>query len=254
VRLTLAIIALVAAGCSLLSPAMNVGGRTFLSTAVAEDGVARQLVAGTTIRVTFGNDGNVGVNAGCNTMGGAFRIEGGVLHVTGAGMTEMACDPDLMAQDAWVFAFFGAEPTVSLSGSDLVLSSGGTVVRFLDREIAEPDAPLVGPTWTVVSVIAGGAVASVPQGVAATLTFRADGQVDVATGCNRGGGSFEVDGVTIRFGSLSLTKMACSGAAGELETAVLAVLGAGSVTFGIDATRLSLHAGDRGLDLATERF
>ena len=72
------------------------------------------------------------------------------------------------------------------SGDELVLEDGATVITLLDREVADPDLPLVGPVWTVTAIITGDAVSSVPEGVIATLVFTDDGLVMVNTGCNSG--------------------------------------------------------------------
>jgi hypothetical protein len=44
--------------------------------------------------------------------------------------------------------------------------------------------------------------------------------------------------------------MACDGAAGQMEAAVLAVIGADAVTASIDASTLTLSAGPNGLQLS----
>lgn len=225
-------------------------GRTFLSSGVTDKGAARLLVPGTSIRLTFSKDGQLGVNAGCNHMGGTYRIEGGVLRFEGGAMTEMGCDEPRHKQDDWVSGFLGSRPTVALSGNDLTLTAGDVVIRLLDREIADPDLPLVGPTWTVNSILAGDAVSSIPDGVVATLKFAADGRVDVQPGCNQGGGSYAIEGNRIRFTQIVLTKMACDGARGQMEAAVLAVLEADNLTFAIEAGSLTLQAGAQGLVLA----
>jgi heat shock protein HslJ len=243
------VLAAFAAGCSLIQP-FGIEGRTFLSTAVSDGGQARNLVAGTVIRLTFGSDGHLGASAGCNSFGATYRLDGAVLRIEGGAMTDMGCDPDRMAQDQWLFAFLGAGPAISLTGNDLMLRSGELVIRLVDREVAEPDLPLVGPTWTVVSIVSGDAVSSVPEGAIATLAFGADGHFQVNTGCNAGGGTYVVDGASLRFADLVTTKKACMGAAGALENAVRAVLGADSATVAIDASTLSLRAGNAGLDLS----
>jgi heat shock protein HslJ len=240
---------LLLAGCSGAAVA-PLDGRTFLSTRVTDKGVDRPLVPGTTIRLTFNKDGQLGVNAGCNHMGGSYRIDGGVLRFEGGAMTEMGCDEPRSKQDDWVFGFIGSRPAVALAGNDLTLTAGDVVIRLVDREIAEPDLPLVGPVWTVSSIVAGDAVSSIPEGVVATLTFDSGGRVAVHTGCNQGGGSYAVDGNRIRFVEIVLTKMACDGARGTMEAAVLAVLGAEALTYGIEAGSLSLQAGPQGLVLA----
>ncbi len=237
-------------GCtSAGASADSLAGRTFLSGAVTEGGVARTLVPGTQIRLSFGSDRNLGVSASCNSMGATYRVENGVLRTDRAAITEMGCDQDRMAQDDWVFAFMGSGPTVVLSGDSLTLARGNTVVVLIDKEVAEPDLPLVGPTWTVHSIIDGDAVSSTPDGVVTTLRFGSAGRVDVATGCNQGNGRFALDGATLRVSKLVLTKRACADPTRRIESAVLAVLGSGSISVRIDASDLTLMAGSSGLGL-----
>lgn len=253
-------VAVILAACAAASPSgsgspgapAGLDGRTFLSTRVTVAGADRPLVEGTQIRLTF-QDGRVGASGGCNTFGGTYLVSGARLFISGAGMTEMACDEDRMAQDEWLFAFLGSTPDIALDGDQLVLSSGDTVVTLLDREIADPDLPLTGTTWSVTSIINGGAVSSIPDTVQATLTFFADGTVQFATGCNTGGGRVEITDDTLRFSDLVMTEMACGGAAGEMETAVLRVLTAELVGYQIEAGSLTLMAGPFGLGLAGAR-
>jgi heat shock protein HslJ len=227
----------------------SLDGRRFLSTGATVNGVDRPLVPGTRITLGF-QAGHLSASAGCNTLGAAYSVESGRLRIGDAAQTEIGCDPDRQAQDEWLFGFLGSGVTVRLTGNDLVLEDGGTVIRLLDREIADPDLPLAGPTWTVVSIIDGDAVSSVPDGVVATLRFGADGRVAISTGCNEGGGSVTVSGATLRFVDVALTKRACQGPAGEIEQAVLAVLGGEEVAFTIEARSLELRAGPRGLHLS----
>jgi heat shock protein HslJ len=227
----------------------DLAGRTFLSTAVTQGGAPRALVPGTRLAITFSGESGISVNGGCNTMGGSYRLDGDVLRVDAGATTEIGCDAARQAQDEWLFAVIGSGPTATLDGNALALATGDTVIRLLDREIAEPDQPLVGPTWTVESTVAGDAVSSVPSGVVATLRFGADGRVAVATGCNEGGGTFALDGERIRFAQLAMTEMACSGPGGEMERAVVGVLGSSAVSYAIDASSLTLDAGGQGLVL-----
>jgi len=244
-------LAVALSGCSLLGgQAVSLEGRAFLSTVVTEGGAARALVAGTRIRISFNAGGQIGVSAGCNIMGGSYRLEGGILRFEGGSMTEMGCDPERHAQDDWVFEFLGSGPSVALSGNDLVLTSGAVVIQLIDREIAERDLALVGPTWTVTSIVNGDAVSSVPVGVVATLVFGAGERVAVSTGCNEGGSTYAVAGESMTFSDVALTKRACDGAAGQMEAAVLAVITADRVLFGVDAKMLSLRVAGGGLDLS----
>jgi heat shock protein HslJ len=246
-RLGIAAVVLgVIAGCASAAPDA-LGGRTFLSITVHGADGPRELVPGTRVAITFGDDGRLSVSAGCNTMGGSYRIDGGRLRVTGGATTEMGCEAPRQAQDEWLFAFIGSGPTATLQGDVLTMTSRDSTIRLLDREVAEQDRPLVGPTWRVESIVVGNAVSSVPGGVAATLQFMADGRVQIATGCNQAAGTYLIEGRTIRLGQLTMTEIACSGPQGETERAVMAVLGTGVVTYAIDAAGLTLDAGRQGL-------
>ena len=227
-------------------PPTGLDGRHFLSVSVTQDGEPRPLVPGTQIRLSFA-DGSVSAQAGCNIFGGSYSMDGDQLVVVGGGMTEMGCDPPRHAQDDWLFGFLGSRPTLQLSGSDLVLTSGSTVITLLDREVAEPDRQLVGPTWVLTSIIAGDAVMSVPLGVSPTIAFDDAGRVDLFPGCNSGGGQYAVDGDRLVFAELVMTDMACPGVAGQVEAQVISVLAADDIHYSIEADNLTLMAGDRGL-------
>ena len=234
--------------CSVGAPPAALDGRTFVSTAVTQGGEPFELVPDTEIRLTF-TDGNLSASAGCNTIGGTYRLDGGTLVFEGGGMTEMGCDPERHAQDDWLSELLGSRPSLSLAGNELGITAGDTVISLVDREIAEPDLPLIGPLWTVDSLFSGDAVSSLPDGAVATLQFADDGTLEINAGCNTGSGRYTVDGSTMSLGDVVLTDMACAGAGGELEEAVLRVLSAGDLDFSIDAGSLTIMAGDVGLGL-----
>ena len=225
-------------------------GRTFVSVSVVRDGADFPLVPNTQLRLSFPSGHQLGASAGCNSMFGNYQLDGNVLVVDQMGTTDMACNPPaLMAQETWFSQLLSSHPTLALDGDNLTVTSGSTVVKMLDREVAEPDAQLVGPKWVVESIITGETGSSVPQGATAWLQFGADGRVSMNTGCNSGGGPYTADASTITFGPLATTKMFCAGAGGELEQAVLAVLNAQTVDYSIDAQSLTLEAGAAGLQL-----
>jgi heat shock protein HslJ len=242
---------LVAAGCSGVGaiPAPQLDGRTFLSTGVTTNGAPYPLITSTRIRLAF-DDGRLVASAGCNTMGGQYRVQDGLLHVTDLATTDMGCDPERHAQDAWLAKVLGGRPAVRLNGNDLTLEQAGTVITMLDREIANPDLPLVGTRWTVDSIFAGDTVSTPPGKGTATLLFGPDGRVQVNTGCNTGGGPYTVDAArgTIAFGPIGITKKACVDETNELEAAVLMAID-GDATFSISGSALTLMDGSFGLQL-----
>jgi heat shock protein HslJ len=219
-------------------------GRTFLSTGVT----GRVLVPGSQVRLSF-EDGRVGASAGCNTMSGSYVVDGGRLAVDALATTEMACDPALMDQDTWLAGFLDGA-TVVLAGDQLTLARDGATLTLLDREVADPDRPLVGTRWVVDGLVSGDAVSSVPAGVVATLVF-SDGAVAVEAGCNSGGGTADIGETTVTFGPIALTEMACGADAMAVEQAVTAAL-AGTATYEIEADVLTLNAGGVGLLLRAE--
>jgi len=222
-------------------PRQGLDGRTFLSTAI--DG--RGLVAGSRVRLSFDN-GSIGASAGCNSMGGPYAVTDGVLRAPQLSTTEMACEPALMAQDQWLASLLNGA-ALTQDGDTLTLAKDGITLTLRDREVVDPDRPLVGTTWIVDGLVSRGTVSSVPAGVQAALTF-SDGQVAIETGCNSGKATAQVADGVIQFSAISLTEMACAGPAWELEEAVLAVLGP-RVGYTIEADVLTLDAGGPGLIL-----
>lgn len=226
---------------------VELDGRTFLSTAVTENGAAKELVADSRVRLSF-EEGRLSAHSGCNTMNGDYTIEDGALSVGPLMMTQMGCQDGLAEQDTWLSELLSDGPAVALDGDELVLTAGSTVLTLADRVVADPDRALVGE-WAVESLLSADAVSSVPSGAEATLTFEEGGNLLVAPGCNRGSGTFTEGEGTLTVGSVALTRMACEGPRGELEKAVLEVLNAGELTMSIEASQLTLTAGDLGLTL-----
>jgi heat shock protein HslJ len=69
---------------------------------------------------------------------------------------------------------------------------------------------IVGPVWQWQRTQLGSApvvVSAAPDRY--TLSFQEGGRVNVRADCNRGSGSYEVNGTQIRFGPIALTRMGC---------------------------------------------
>ena len=223
-------------------------GTEWLSTAVTEDGGDHPLVEGTQVRLGFA-EGQLSASAGCNSMGGAYRVDDGRLILTGGAMTEMGCDEPRHSQDVWLFGFVGSQPAIAQDGDKLTLTSGATVIAFLDAEVAEPDLPLTGTTWTVDTLIHGDAASSMPDDAVATLVFTDDGRVEMETGCGTGSATFEATASTLRIRDIGTTQGTCGVTGAQLESAVLPLLGAEELGYVIDAGSLTLMDGDQGLVL-----
>jgi heat shock protein HslJ len=207
-------------------------------------------VPGTTISVGFSDEG-FGFYAGCNSYFGPYTLCGDKLCIEGLGGTEIGCDAARSAQDAWLTEFFTSEPQMGLQGNTLTFVSAEATLVFLDRVVANPDRPLTGRIWTVDTIIDGGAASNVPVSDPATLEFREDGTLDVFSGCNDMGFTYEVVGAAITFSLVGSTRLACEGSAGALSAHVGQVL-TGTATYAIEAQRLTLMNGTLGLGAMTD--
>jgi heat shock protein HslJ len=214
--------------------------RAFIATTVTENGVPKAIVEGTRISVSFGTDGRISAYAGCNHLGGTGRIEAGTLIVTDLFMTEMGCPPDLATQDSWVADLLTSRPTLRLEGNELTLATATITMVLLDREVADPDRPLVGTAWTVTTVYEGDAASNSIHPVPATLTIdAATGSFTATTGCAGGElrGTATVAGSNVTF--VVSEEKPCLGGSNAVDEAVRATL-TGEVSFEIDADQLRL--------------
>jgi heat shock protein HslJ len=244
-----ALLVVAVSGCATANPGGSDGGslekRTFLSTSSKP----RSLLPGTRIWLSFPEKGQIAAQAGCNHLFGKLAFDADKLVVTEMGGTDMGCEQPRMEQDQWLTTFLTSRPTWKLNGDELTLTSGETQLKLLDRLVADPDRQLVGPKWTVESLLDGEGASSVPSGVIAVLSFSADGKVSGTTGCNLLNGDARVNGDKLTFGALMTTKRLCTEPAGPVEGHVLGVLD-GEVTWRIEADKLILtHPSGRGLQL-----
>lgn len=240
--LSLVLVATMVSACSFgsgASPAPSIDGKIYVSTDIQ----GAVLVPGSRIQLTF-NRGEVNAHAGCNSMGGRYTIAGDRFSATQLSSTAMGCEAPLMQQDQWL-ALFLNDAKIALAGDTLTLDNGQVRLTLLDREVANPDKPLVGTRWVLDSILDGDTVSSVPVGVTASMRI-VDGQLELEAGCNIGGGSVVVTADTLAFGPLMLTKRACQAGPASVEQAVTSTL-EGTVGYTINADLLTIDAGGPGL-------
>lgn len=206
-------------------------------------------VTGTTVSVSF-SDSGFGFNAGCNSFGGAMSLDGNTLRVGGLGSTNIGCDAARSAQDDWLAEFFLSGPALELNGNALSIENSEATLNFLDREVADPDRPLVGTPWSVTSLIMG-PVAQAGDFGQPSLQFASDGTLQVFTGCNAGGGQYTTSASSVTLSGMAYDDQACDDQLESMADAHMRqVLSDGSLLYSIDAASLTLMRGDQGL-LAT---
>lgn len=108
-------------------------GRSFVSTAVTDDGQPRALVTDTRIVLSFEERGVVRWNAGCNFFGAQSEITAESLLLTRIESTAIGCRDELREQEDWVAGLFGSDPGWQLSDDQLTLTSGATVIELEAR-------------------------------------------------------------------------------------------------------------------------
>jgi heat shock protein HslJ len=231
----------IGAGASPTDRPPSLDARTFISRSVS----GHQLVEGTEIRLTF-KDGNLGAQAGCNSLGAPYSLDGDriVTDGTGMSMTEIGCDPPRHDQDEWLSGFLTSKPTYKLAGDDLTLRSGDVTIELRDREVVEPDRPLVRTTWRVDTILSGDSASSVPEGGHVTLEFPSETTFRAtAKDCNTAEGTMTVARGTITFDEFTVTAIGCPSPWAE----TLKVLQAGETRYSIEADRLTIQADEDGI-------
>lgn len=223
--------------------------RTFL----LQQAKGYQPVAGTTVRLSFEN-AELRLNAGCNHLSGRFQLVGDTLVIRELSMTEMGCHEELQDQDTWFADFITGKPILKLDVNTLTLSAQDVVLTFLDRELADPDRPLVGPAWRVDTILSRGAATtyaiSLPMPI---LRFMADGTLQLDSGCGAGTGGFTSAPAQLTFRGVSLTESACADANLALMLdSLLNVMADGAATYSIEAARLTVQKGDAGFMATAE--
>jgi len=209
------------------------GTTTWQLTSGTVDGTALGLLGGHPITFRVDN-GQVGGTSACNSYGGAIIIENGVIVLGPVHMTEMWCgDETVMDLEAAYLAALARITGAALDADDLVLTGTDVELRFAAQP-EEPDAALIGPTWTLDTIIEG-EVASTPA-APATLVFAADGTVSGSTGCNSLFGDYDA---IAGFGPLGTTKMACEESIMAQEFLVTSILGP-NATLTIEGSLLTI--------------
>lgn len=201
----------------------DLAGRSFVVTELEDP--SREIVPGSTIRLEFTGD-SIAVQAGCNSIGGAYEVQGARLVVDQLGGTEMGCEQPLMAQDAWVTAFLSADPEVTLAGPELELATDSTTLLLSEKVVESP--PLEGTAWRLDSLVDGGgpdgAVASVPAGASDGALTIDGGILRMTYGCTTITAPVEVGRAELVAGELSVTSRDCAPRLRDLEQRVAQVL------------------------------
>ena len=239
-------LSLLLVGCSLIPGAVNAAldGEWQLQ-AGTNQGAAIPIAAAHPITLTI-DGADVGGTSACNHYGGKLEVSGTTLKFSDLGGTEMAClDGDVMASEAAYLAALPRVATAARDGDSLVLSGPDVELRFT-RLQPVPNADLVGPLWTLDSLISGQVASSVIG--APTFQLKADGTLAASTGCRDLTGRYTVSGSKVQVTFDPYDLIACAEPMGSQDTHVMRVLGAtDGFTVVVQGNAMTLTAGDLGL-------
>jgi len=214
---------------------------------VSESVEGWELVPSTEVRLTFFQD-ELRAGAGCNSMDGPYQIDGTTLKMLGLGSTDMGCGPGLSAQDQWLSEFLLARPSLELAEPRLSMSTPNARITLLDRELASPDRPLVGTSWTGEALSDGEVAMGGPGMAQVSAWFDASGSVEVHTSCQVGVGTFHVEGTTLTFEGFAYDGAACADSGQQfISDRALLVLNGDPVTFEIEEARLEISQGNNSV-------
>lgn len=173
------------------------------------------VLEGTSVTLSFGEDGRASGSGGCNSYGGSYSINDTSISFGQMISTMMACEEGIMAQEMAYFQALETASGISVEGDTLIINYGA------EQELRFSRLTLVGTTWELTSL----AGSDVVEGTTVTLTLGEENAVTGDTGCNVYRGSYMLDGQSIAFGPLLTTRRAClSDEAAAQEQAFLAAL------------------------------
>ena len=150
--------------------------------------------------------------------------------------TMMACEPPVMESDAWVTTLLSAQPSWTLSGDTLTLTTDTITVTLADKKVVDPDRPVQGTAWTV-DVAHHSRRRHIQPGTRNLGAGTHDRRRRIGHRHHRmqpHDGSATVTDTTITFAPMGTTRMACEPEVADIERHVLTVLD-GEVTVAVDA-------------------
>ena len=78
--------------------------------------------------LTFGDDGNLSGNVGCNGFGGGYTVEGGKIVLESLAATMMACAEPQMTQEITTLRILTDSVDYKIEGNTLTISNNGEVL------------------------------------------------------------------------------------------------------------------------------
>lgn len=196
--------------------------------------------------ITFNADGSYGMRVDCNSGGGSFTDDNGLLTIGPGMMTLMGCPED--TQDSIFLQQLNNSAIYFFQDGHLFIDQAmdsGTM-EFRPEPVVAP--VLTGVTWQWQQTATPVETFTPADPASYVITFNDDGSYNLTADCNNGFGEFTVDGQTISIGPAATTRMACP--EGSLDSVFLQQLSNAAVFF-FDEGDLFI---DQAMDSGTMQF
>lgn len=164
---------------------------------------------GVEVTATFGEDGRLTGNAGCNSYNAAYEASGGTISINAPVSTRMACaDPEgVMEQEtAYLTALEGAAFYRIRADRLEILSTEENVLASYQAQTS-----IAGTTWWWQSFsTADGESTAVPNPENYVLMLNDDGTINLTADCNQGTATYTLNGSEISITPGVMTLAACA--------------------------------------------
>ncbi len=160
--------------------------------------------------------------APCNTYRGRFDAAGDSIEIGPLTTTMVGCDRAISDAETAYLAALAAVDTVDVTDRDRVVLTGDDVTLVFDRIDVERS---IVDTWTVTSIRTGDALVTPVEGTDPSLSFAADGTLEVSAGCEPTTATWAVDGSAISVDAPGAAPEGCPSAVEDQDRALLAALG-----------------------------
>lgn len=240
------------------SGAQSLTDATWRLVSLNQGGVAVPVLADTTPTITFAADGRVAGSGGCNRFFGGYTLDGNALTFDALGSTEMACEPEILAQETAILTLLGTVTSYERAEDVLLLNTdtGDTLVFERQAEDTMGTNELTGTAWKLTTLVSAGtatsAIVNAELGREAGFEFLPEGRVSGSGGCNVINAGFTLDGNKISFGPAMSTMMACAEDVMRQEFAFTQALEQ-IETFTLEGDTLTLSSADQQTQLIFER-
>jgi heat shock protein HslJ len=186
-----------------------------LDSYLSREGETACVLPDTQVNALF-ESGRVSGNAGCNSYGGQYMVDGNNLTISDVASTLMFCGENVSDQESSYLANLQSAKSYNISGNLLRIANfNGTVV--LTYSVVQP-ASLTGTEWNMLSYNNGrGGLVSALADTKITALFSEEGELTGSAGCNSYSTSYEVNDSTIEIFPAAVTRMYCSIPEGIME-------------------------------------